>query len=180
MKGKVDIVKDSASSQRLGVEEAVDEGGMGDRIIMAKGEGEGIKREAISERIVKARDMSAPERPATEANPAITKATSAPAKSQVHVGAVEGEDWVDEVGSSANYRAQHPNMVSIPQPSITPIAKERGDLRAEGERVGVQSTPACDGVRSDGSEREGEEAVDWFICEWGRVVDKAMDGISMR
>jgi hypothetical protein len=130
-KGKVDIAKYGASSQRLGVEEAVDEGGVGDRIIMTKGEGEGIKREAVSECIVKARDMSAPEGPATEANPAITKATSTPAERQVHVRAVEGEDWVDEVGSPANYRAQHPNMVSIPQPNIAPIVKERGDLRAK-------------------------------------------------
>jgi hypothetical protein len=75
--------------------------------------------------------VSAPERPATEAEPAITKAASPPSESQVHVGAVEGEDWVDKVGASANYRAQHPNMVSILQPSITPIAKERGDLRAK-------------------------------------------------
>jgi hypothetical protein len=80
---------------------------------------------------MKARDMSAPERPATEAEPTIAKAASPPAKGQVHVRAVEGEDWVDKVGASANYRAQHPNMVSIPQPNITAIAKERGDFRAK-------------------------------------------------
>jgi hypothetical protein len=47
-KGEVNIAKDSASSKRLGVEEAVDKGGMGDRIIMTEGEGEGIKGETIS------------------------------------------------------------------------------------------------------------------------------------
>jgi hypothetical protein len=46
--------------------------------------------------------------------------------------------------------------------------------------VGIQCTPACNGIRSDGSEGEGEEAADGFIWEWGRVVDKTMDGISLR
>ena len=40
--------------------------------------------------------------------------------------------------------------------------------------------PACDGIRSDGSEREGEEATNGFIWEWGRVVDKTVYWISLR
>jgi hypothetical protein len=46
--------------------------------------------------------------------------------------------------------------------------------------VGIQCTPTRNGIRSDGSEGEGEEAAYRFIWEWGRVVDKTVDWISLR